>query len=126
MEITQGVLTVKVYLDELGVQAHKGPKRANYATVEARLRSFVGWSADLIQTPDVLSQAGFYYEGMRDQVRCFHCDGGLRHWDPHDDPWTEHARWFPNCSFVKLVKGQEFVTACSLEHVTGSETLFNG
>ncbi|CAH1183237.1 unnamed protein product [Phaedon cochleariae] len=107
-------------LDELGVQAHKGPKRTNFATVEARLQSFVGWSSDLIQTPDILSQAGFYYEGMGDLVRCFHCDGGLRHWDPHDDPWTEHARWFPNCSFVKLVKGQEFVTASATGQ--GSET----
>lgn len=107
-------------LDELGVQAHKGPKRPSFATVEARLRSFVGWSGDLIQTPDLLAQAGFFYEGLGDQVRCFHCDGGLRHWDPHDDPWTEHARWFPNCSFVKLVKGQDFVTACALEQGTGS------
>lgn len=102
-------------LNELGVQAHKGPKRSNYATVESRLRSYVGWSSDLIQTPDFLAQAGFYYEGVGDQVRCFHCDGGLKHWDPHDDPWTEHARWFPNCSFVRLIKGQEFVTACALE-----------
>ncbi|KAJ3666147.1 hypothetical protein Zmor_001601 [Zophobas morio] len=99
----------------LGVQTHKGPKKPNYATLESRLRSFTMWPPDLIQTPDILSQAGFYYEGMGDQVRCFHCDGGLRHWDPQDDPWTEHARWFPRCSFIKLVKGQDFVTACSLE-----------
>ncbi|XP_044259802.1 baculoviral IAP repeat-containing protein 7-A-like [Tribolium madens] len=99
----------------LGVQTHKGPKKPNYATLESRLRSFATWPPDLIQTPDILSQAGFYYEGMGDQVRCFHCDGGLRHWDPQDDPWTEHARWFPRCSFIKLVKGQDFVTACSLE-----------
>jgi baculoviral IAP repeat-containing protein 2/3 len=99
----------------LGVQTHKGPKKPNFATLESRLRSFAMWPPDLIQTPDILSQAGFYYEGMGDQVRCFHCDGGLRHWDPQDDPWTEHARWFPRCSFIKLVKGQDFVTACSLE-----------
>lgn len=99
----------------LGVQTHKGPKKPNFATLEARLRSFVIWPRDLIQTPDILSQAGFYYEGLGDQVRCFHCDGGLRHWDPQDDPWTEHARWFPRCSFIKLVKGQNFVNACSLE-----------
>lgn len=53
-------------------------------------------------------------------MRCFHCDGGLRHWDPHDDPWTEHARWFPRCSYVKLVKGQEFVNACSIEQNSNS------
>ncbi|VEN63268.1 unnamed protein product [Callosobruchus maculatus] len=100
-------------LDELGIQTHKGPKRSDFSTVESRLRSFVGWSSDLIQTPELLAQAGFYYEGTRDQVRCFHCDGGLKHWDPHDDPWTEHARWFPTCAFVKLVKGQDYVTACA-------------
>lgn len=107
-------------LDELGVQKHIGPKRADYGTVESRLRSFSSWSPNLIQTPDLLAQAGFYYEGIGDQVRCFHCDGGLRHWDPDDDPWTEHARWFPRCSFVKLVKGQEFVTACALDNTDQS------
>ncbi|XP_060525417.1 baculoviral IAP repeat-containing protein 7-B [Cylas formicarius] len=113
--------TVDGNLDELGVQKHNGPKRSDYATFEARLRSFSQWSPNLIQTPEILSQAGFYYEGLGDQVRCFHCDGGLRHWDPDDDPWTEHARWFPRCSFVKLVKGQDFVTACALDHTNQSE-----
>jgi hypothetical protein len=47
--------------------------------------------------------------GRSDQVRCFHCDGGLRHWDPEDDPWIEHARWFSQCGYVRLVKGDEFV-----------------
>lgn len=103
-------------LNELGVQKHNGPKRPDYATVESRLRSFTNWSPSLIQTPDQLAQAGFHYEGVGDQVRCFHCDGGLRHWDPEDDPWTEHARWFSTCAFVKLVKGQEFVTACALDN----------
>ncbi len=32
--------------------------------------------------------------GLSDQVKCFYCDGGLRNWQPHDEPWTEHARWF--------------------------------
>lgn len=47
--------------------------------------------------------------GVEDQVRCFHCDGGLKHWEPQDEPWSEHARWFPNCPFLLLVKGQEYV-----------------
>lgn len=109
------LITTEQSLDELGVQAHKGPKKSSYATIESRLRSYVGWSSDLIQTPEFLAEAGFYYEGVGDQVRCFHCDGGLKHWDPHDDPWTEHARWFPNCSFVRLIKGQDFVAACALD-----------
>lgn len=102
-------------LQELGIQSHSAPKRPRYASYESRLGTFSLWPVELVQTPEVLAEAGFYYEGRADQVRCFHCDGGLKHWDPHDDPWTEHARWFPNCSFVQLVKGQEFINACALE-----------
>lgn len=46
---------------------------------------------------------------MRDHVCCFHCDGKLKHWVPEDEPWNEHARWFPTCTFLLLVKGQDFV-----------------
>ena len=45
-------------------------------------------------------------------VKCFYCDGGLRNWQPEDDPWTEHARWFSECGFVRLVKGDEFISKC--------------
>jgi hypothetical protein len=38
--------------------------------------------------------------GNGDQVRCFSCDGGLKYWDPDDEPWTEHAKWF---DLVKMV-----------------------
>lgn len=28
-------------------------------------------------------------------MRCFFCYGGLQSWKRGDDPWTEHAKWFP-------------------------------
>ena len=28
---------------------------------------------------------------------------------PGDDPWTEHARWFNRCGFLRLVKGDDFI-----------------
>ena len=46
---------------------------------------------------------------MRDIVRCFACDGGLQNWDSGDEPWLEHARWFPLCSYVLQEKGEEFI-----------------
>lgn len=64
----------------------------------------------------VTSEGTFCVTGQSDQVRCFHCDGGLRHWDPEDDPWTEHARWFSQCGFVLLVKGDEFVQQALIQH----------
>ena len=38
--------------------------------------------------------------------------GGLRNWQPDDDPWTEHARWFTKCGYVRLIKGDEFIAKC--------------
>lgn len=34
-------------------------------------------------------------QGRNDDVKCFCCDGGLRCWESGDDPWVEHAKWFP-------------------------------
>jgi hypothetical protein len=47
--------------------------------------------------------------GIGDRVRCFCCDGALRNWERGDDPWVEHARWFPRCLFVRQQKGQAFI-----------------
>lgn len=47
--------------------------------------------------------------GFEDFVRCFACDGGLKRWDPDDDPWTEHCRWFPACPFAREQKGEHYI-----------------
>ena len=35
--------------------------------------------------------AGFYYLGDRDGVKCFYCNGCLKNWQSTDDPFQEHA-----------------------------------
>ena len=75
-----------------GIIRHTGPQNNKYSTLEARLRSFRDWPPALKQEPRQLAEAGFYYIGFSDQTKCFYCDGGLRNWQPEDDPWTEHAR----------------------------------
>lgn len=40
---------------------------------------------------------------------CFYCGQGLRDWEDDDDPWIEHGRWSPTCSYVLLSKGKQFV-----------------
>ncbi|XP_021938290.1 baculoviral IAP repeat-containing protein 7-like isoform X2 [Zootermopsis nevadensis] len=114
--VSGGTVSKQHDFTELGIQTHRGPRHPKYATVESRLRTFINWSPTVHQTPQQLAQAGFYSVGQSDQVRCFHCDGGLRHWDPEDDPWTEHARWFSQCGFVLLVKGDEFVQQALIQH----------
>lgn len=86
------------------------PRYPLYAGQEHRAESFRnGWPAYLNQTPHEMASAGFYYAGNGDYCRCYHCGGGLRNWEPGDDPWVEHARWFPNCLFVRQNKGERFV-----------------
>ena len=51
----------------------------------------------------------YSWTGYLDNVKCFFCDGGLCNWEAEDEPWTEHARWFPDCGFLKQVKGMTFI-----------------
>ncbi|XP_012151449.1 death-associated inhibitor of apoptosis 2 isoform X2 [Megachile rotundata] len=111
---------------ELGIQTHTAPKKPNHATYEGRLSTFIGWPENLKQTPEMLSSAGFYYDGFGDHVRCFHCDGGLRDWETTDDAWTEHAKWFPKCEFVNLVRGQEFIKQCINSRPPLDPSIFEG
>ncbi|KAK6486086.1 inhibitor of apoptosis protein isoform X1 [Huso huso] len=76
---------------------------------EERLLTFVSWPTRIPVRPDQLAKAGFYYVGRNDDVKCFCCDGGLRCWESGDDPWVEHAKWFPRCEYLLQEKGQDFV-----------------
>ncbi len=98
-----------------GIIKHSGPAHTKFSTIEARTRTFRDWPPALKQQPKDLAAAGFFYIGYSDQVKCFYCDGGLRNWQPEDDPWTEHSRWFAQCGFVRLVKGDEFIAKCLAE-----------
>ena len=62
------------------------------------------------QSPEKLAQAGFYYCGYGDNVRCFSCENGLHNWENDDDPWELHSRYYPKCKFVQIVKNSGFAT----------------
>ncbi|XP_071137536.1 putative inhibitor of apoptosis isoform X2 [Mytilus edulis] len=85
-------------------------KHAAFDDKMSRIATFDGdWRRDIEQTPEILADAGFFYTGEEDVVRCHYCDGGLRHWEQGDVPWEEHARWFPFCKFLIKMKGREFI-----------------
>ena len=83
---------------------HGGPLQPQYATLEARLRAFSNWPSTVRQQPMELADAGFYYRGQSDWVKCFHCDKTCVNWEAEDVPWVEHARWMPRCIFIKQAK----------------------
>ncbi|KAL5014865.1 hypothetical protein ScPMuIL_009135 [Solemya velum] len=92
----------------LGVVRNE-PKYPRYAVPAVRLSSYGGWPGYISQTPQTLSRAGLFYIGFGDNVRCFFCGGGLREWEPTDDPWVEHARWYPTCQYLQMSRGDTFI-----------------
>ncbi|VDI24713.1 baculoviral IAP repeat-containing protein 7/8, partial [Mytilus galloprovincialis] len=116
------------------------PRYQNYAALQVRISSFQGWPSYLDQTPREMAIAGFLFAGYHDYTRCFFCGGGLRNWEAGDDPWVEHARWFPKCTYLRQNKGDAFIKAVqdkheqmdksdqitSKQHVQSKETTQNG
>ena len=85
----------------------------DYAQYQARLDSFKEWPASMSQQPSDLAKAGFYYFGIKDMVKCFFCNGGLKNWDHNDDPFQDHVRWFPTCQYIRQLMGHEYIeTVC--------------
>ncbi|XP_046344485.2 E3 ubiquitin-protein ligase XIAP-like [Haliotis rufescens] len=106
MNVTQPAAVVSDA--SLGIVTDR-PRHPQYAVEASRVSSFRNWPSGKEQTPQMLAKAGFFYAGFGDSVKCFYCDGGLRTWERGDDPWSEHARWFPRCPYVRQVKGDNFI-----------------
>ncbi|KAM4808284.1 baculoviral IAP repeat-containing protein 1-like [Rhinophrynus dorsalis] len=87
---------------EVRVQPSENDQRdvQEYTAEESRLQSFTDWPFYARIQPDKLSIAGFFFTGRRDTVQCFSCKGCLGNWEETDDPWKEHAKWFPECCFL--------------------------
>ena len=111
------------------------PNHPRFTHKTARLASFHHWPPSMPVRPDNLAEAGFFYIGQSidnlvlcyhrawspfntffpvilgrgDGVKCFHCGGALGGWKLEDCPWEEHAKWYPNCAYLQLVKGKRFV-----------------
>ncbi|KAJ8265283.1 hypothetical protein COCON_G00143820 [Conger conger] len=93
---------------------------------ESRLTTFHNWPTGALVQPEVLARAGFFYTGHGDNVKCFYCDGGLRNWEPGDDPWQEHAKWFPRCEFLLQTRGQQYVSNIQESYFSIGETGSSG
>ncbi|XP_066417882.1 baculoviral IAP repeat-containing protein 7 [Molothrus aeneus] len=87
------------------------PEYPEMVTEEMRLSTFENWPQNSSIHPEQLARAGFFYTGRGDVVRCFYCDGGVRSWSLGDDPWREHAKWYPECEFLLHSRGREFVNS---------------
>ncbi|KFQ46282.1 Baculoviral IAP repeat-containing protein 7-B [Nestor notabilis] len=97
------------------------PHSPEMVTEEARLLTFRNWPRYAGVHPEDLARAGFFYTGQRDVVRCFYCNGGVRSWSFGDDPWWEHARWYPGCDFLLRTRGRDYVSTWAFLSFSGKE-----
>lgn len=65
---------------------------------EQRLVTFRNWNIDFF-TPHQMAEAGFYYTGDEDCVKCVFCPTEFGYWCRTDDPLKEHKRLSPECKF---------------------------
>ncbi|XP_072295946.1 E3 ubiquitin-protein ligase XIAP isoform X2 [Eucyclogobius newberryi] len=108
-----------------GASQEEGNRRCHVhmGTFEERLQSFQDINHPI--SHELLAQAGLYSTGKRDQVLCFTCGGGLKGWQPEEDPWVEHAKHYPGCRFLLTEKGQEFINHIQLQG-TAATSQHNG
>ncbi|KAH1181901.1 hypothetical protein KIL84_009655 [Mauremys mutica] len=110
--------------EEIGSgQRHFRLSKTSMRSEEKRLRTFRQWPESSPVSATDLAKAGFFFlgpgdrvqcfccGGQGDTVRCFYCDGSLRNWELGDDPWREHAKWFPRCEFLLQSRGRDFVSS---------------
>ena len=88
------------------------PHREEFRLLLTRLGTFsnVWWPHYSLEVhPFQLAEAGFYYVGRFNQVKCWYCDCGLQRWNDHNNLWKEHAKFYPHCEFLLSHKGFDFV-----------------
>jgi len=85
------------------------PTYPEYTTFSSRLKTYNSFPSTTSQDKYSLAESGFIYSGVKDIVECFFCGLVLHDWETNDVPWIEHSAWNPNCIFVLLSKGNQFV-----------------
>ena len=85
---------------------------------KARVGSFrtKNWHNDKIDV-EKLADAGFYFIGISDFVKCYKCGGGLFGWNSEDDPKREHCIAYPTCDL-----SQPHVDHQELQHFSRSKS----
>lgn len=95
--------------EQTPVLAPRHPNHPDFVLETDRLRSYADWPITMKQKPKELSDAGFFYTGKGDRVKCFSCGGGLKDWEEGDEPWEQHAMWYSDCDYLKLMKGTVYI-----------------
>ncbi|XP_064645916.1 baculoviral IAP repeat-containing protein 3-like, partial [Lineus longissimus] len=78
--------------------------------LQPRLETYHNWPVRGL-SPKELAESGFVYRGLGTRTVCFQCGIPLNEWQSHDDADIEHARFSPECTFIRQKKGKGFIKA---------------
>ena len=94
------------------------PRKRHMCREEDRMETFRNsWCDQKRPTAQEMVNAGFCYKKYGDRVCCFYCGGRLFQWKAYDNPWYEHAKWFPLCEYVLKKRGVEYVRNVCSKHL---------
>ncbi|KAK3107823.1 hypothetical protein FSP39_022994 [Pinctada imbricata] len=81
------------------------PLYPEYVGYSTRLKTFKDSWPRYLRGPKVedMARSGLFYSQIGDKVVCFQCGLGLKFWEPNDCAYKEHARFSPQCKYVKMV-----------------------
>lgn len=84
-----------------GATAVPAPRcQRDYSCVRQRINSFKNWSCPYY-TPEDMAQAGFFFTGEREIVKCFECHLELGNWRSGMNLMAEHRAMAPVCNYVR-------------------------
>ncbi|XP_022170403.1 death-associated inhibitor of apoptosis 1-like [Myzus persicae] len=91
------------------VRENSNPEYPEYSSFLSRLKTFDSHPTQSRQDKYSLAECGFTYTGADDLVQCHYCGILLGKWEENDEVWQQHALHNPECVFVLLYKGAQFI-----------------
>jgi baculoviral IAP repeat-containing protein 7/8 len=89
----------------IGLYPHFAPICKKYSMESLRIKSFTcpkQWPKEKITSSIKLAEAGFYFYGYSDFVKCFYCGINVGKWKKDHDPWSRHKLLNPVCNYINL------------------------
>ncbi|XP_026819889.1 putative inhibitor of apoptosis [Rhopalosiphum maidis] len=83
--------------------------------IKGRLLTFSNWSVEFLN-PYGMAQAGYFYTGVQDRVKCLLCMTEFGNWQQHDFPFDKHAFQSPQCPYV--IENRNFFIKTALSRPT--------
>jgi hypothetical protein len=84
--------------------AHSPPAIKAFVSEDVRRKSFEASSGITLLKKEELIQSGFFYWSWDNSTVCFHCGGKVIEWEEKDFVDYDHAKNFPSCAFINVIK----------------------